>query len=490
MIEIPLGGGGMVINRAVKPASDSDAHHRMLAAVPGPRRSPWRQALDFGSDQYSFLQRGWRQWGDIFSFRIPGEPPRLIVAAPQEIKKVFALKPEDYFSGDPSMHVNFGESCILLNDGERHRRDRQLLTPPLHGEMLKSYGRLMLDAVNQAIDGWRRGQALRLHDALAEVTLHIITRCILGAVDTERELGLRALVREWLEVTLSPAMFTIGSLVGLNRMRRYLERQTNTQLRAGLAARLPALGRRSARLKARFMTMLIDDIERCRRDGAAGRTDVLALVAEARYEDGERMDVRTVVDQLTLLLAAGHETTAKSVCWAMLDVLGRPDVHARLRDELQAAFGPSGAIVPERCAELPYLNAVIKESMRLKPVTTVLQREITRPIELGGYHIPAGVVVAPSNYLAQRHPSVWEAADEFRPERFLDGRHPAPYEYFPFGGGRRRCLGVAFASFEMPILLAALLWRTELRLVDGSDRSPRFSGVTIGPADGLRVIVD
>jgi cytochrome P450 len=285
-------------------------------------------------------------------------------------------------------------------------------------------------------------------------------------------------------------MFAVGSIVGLTRMRRYLERFTELWLhhpRQAAWVRLP--GRTSARLKAEFTRLLIDDIRRCRAASGRDRTDVLALVAASRYEDGAPMPEQTVVDQLTLLLSAGHETTAKSLCWALADVLARPAVLVRIRAELNEAFG-AGPIVPARCRDLAYLNAVLKESMRLRPVTTVLQRELTRPMAIGGHEIPAGVVVAPCNYLAQRHPSCWEEATRFQPERFLERAAPSPSEYFPFGGGRRRCLGVEFALFEMPIILATLLRRADLRLAPHSDHAPRYGGITIGPADGVRVIVN
>jgi cytochrome P450 family 110 len=475
--------------KPAKPALERKALRAMLDSVPGPRSSPLRQALAFASDQYKFLNESWQGLGDLFTFRIPGEPPRLIVAAPDDIKKVFALRPEQYHSADPGVHVNFGESCVLFSDGERHRRDRQLLTPPLHGEMLLGYGRVMLEAIEDVIGRWSSGDEIVMHDALGEVTLRVIARCILGATEPERESRLRSLVREWLDVTMSPGMFAIGSLVGLNRMRRYLERQTNRRLE-GSEVRLSRFAvPKSTQLKAALIAMLTEDVQRCRREGTNGRTDVLAVLAQARYEDGEQMDVRTIVDQLTLLFSAGHETTAKSLCWAILDVMQRPPTLVRIRAELENEFD-GAALHPSRCAELPYLNAVIKESMRLSPVTTVLQREITSPIELGGFIIPAGVVVAPSNYLAQRHPHAWSAPTAFLPERFLEGKSYAPYQYFPFGGGRRRCLGVAFASFEMPILLAAVLRRFDLRLAPRSNIAPRYGGVTIGPADGLRVVVE
>jgi cytochrome P450 len=462
----------------------------MLRRVPGPKESALRQALAFAQDQYAFLERAWRRHGDVFTFRIPGEAPRLIVAAPAEVKRIFALRPDDYDSSNPGMHVNYGERCVLFNDGEVHRRDRQLLTPPLHGTMLEAHGAFMLRTADAVIDRWAASRTVVLHEALAEITMRVIVRCILGADDAEREAQLRTRVRAWLEETLSPAMFAVGSLMGLTRTRRYLDRLTELWLHhRAQASWLPLPGRTSARLKAEFVALLRDDIRQCRLFSGPDRHDVLALVAAARYEDGALMSEESVVDQLTLLLSAGHETTAKSMCWALLDMLTRPPVLTRIRAELGDAFG-DGPIDPLRCRALPYLNAVIKESMRLRPVTTVVQRELTRAMEIGGHEIPSGVVLAPCNFLTQRHPSSWDEALRFFPERFMGNAAPAPSAYFPFGGGRRRCLGVEFALFEMPIVLATLLRRADLRLAPRGDHRPRYGGITIGPADGVRVIVD
>lgn len=196
------------------------------------------------------------------------------------------------------------------------------------------------------------------------------------------------------------------------------------------------------------------------------------------------MPTRSVVDQLALLFSAGHETTAKSLAWALYDVLARPDVLARVRAELDEIFG-DGPLDAAGCGELRYLSAVLKESMRLSPVTTVLQRDLRAPLRLREHELPAGTIVAPSNLIAHRHPSVWSDPETFRPERFLGGFTPGPSEYFPFGGGTRRCIGAAFAQLEMPILLAAILRRADLRLVRPTRPKPRYEGITVGPADGL-----
>lgn len=492
MDTISRGGvaGATLANGGAKPVVDPTAMERFLRTFPGPSASPMRQGLAFAEDQYAFLRENRARLGSSFVFRIPGEPPRLVVGAPEDIKKVFALRPDDYYSGDPGVHVNYGESCILFHDGERHRRDRQLLTPPLHGDALRSYGPSMVAAADREIDRWRVGQRVVAHDAFRAMAFDVITRSVLGVAEDDRAERLRRLFTSWFDAIYAPWLFMAASMVGVTRMRRFLEERTERVRTRGSAGLLPFPGRKSVELKAELVAMLVDEVERCRRPEVDDRTDVLAMLSRARYEDGEPMPARAVVDQIVLLVSAGHETSAKSLAWALRDVLERPPVLARIREEMARVFG-DGPIEASRIDELVYLDAVIKESMRLTPVTTVLQRELRVPMELGGHTVPAGVVVAPSNYLAHRDPTVFEDPESFRPERFLEpGRKYAPYEYFPFGGGRRRCLGLSFASFEMPILLGSVLRRTELRIAADADPKPVYSGITIGPANGMPFVLD
>jgi cytochrome P450 len=346
----------------------------------------------------------------------------------------------------------------------------------------------MLECAQTAIDGWKPGSTLLLQDELTEVTVRIITRCVLGADEgEEREERLRHLVTDWLHSVLTPGLFAFGSLVGLNKMRRYLERKTDERLEESHGM-CPYPGRKSTGLKAEFMRMLIEDVERCRSEGIGNRDDVLARVSAASYEGEGMMNIRTVVDQLTLLFSAGHETTAKSIGWILRDITERPTLAAQLKAEVEEHFGDR-AIEPLKCRELPLLNSVIRESMRLTPVTTMVQREITEPIEIRDHTLATGTVVAPSNYLAHRHADFWERPDEFIPDRFI-GLKPPPYVYFPFGGGGRKCLGATFAEFEMPILLAPILRRVDLSAVPDVEITPVYGGVTLGPSDGLPMKVD
>jgi cytochrome P450 len=471
----------------MKPEVDPQSMKSMMASVPSPGISPLRQALQIGRHQLEFLRQNRATHGDVFSLEIPNEPPRVVLGHPLDIKEIFALRPERYYSADQSTHANIGERCVLFADDERHRSDRSLLSPPLHGQFLEGYGPHMLECTESAIDRWLPGTQLLLQEELGHITLRVITRCVLGADEEPHQERLHALITEWAEHIYSQSLFTVASLVGLNRMRRFLERKTNERReeRHGLC---PYPGRKSTGLKAEFMTILEEDVEQCRKERAEGRDDVLARIAVATYEDGELMDMHTVLDQLTLLFSAGHETTAKSLGWAVRDILERPTLLSRLREEIADHFG-DGPMDPSACRRLPLLNSVIKESMRLHPVTALVQRELTEPLELRELTLVTGTVAVPSNYLAHRHPDYWERPDDFVPERFIDLK-PPPHVYFPFGGGRRKCLGATFAEFEMPIVLAAILRRVDLAFVPGVAIEPVYGGVTIGPSNGLPLKVE
>ena len=469
-----------------RPVPNKAAVEDALSKIPNARTSAIRQVMHFGRDQYGFLESMQAELGDVFQFRIPREPVRIVVGHPEEIRKVFALRGEQIYSGDPGMHVNYGESCILFNDGDQHTADRKLMTPALRGNLLNSYGDHILATTVSVVETWQHDQDITLLDELARITLSIITRCILGAEDRDGEEELQELVNGWLEAVLSPGMFTLAGFIGLNRTRRFLEQRTNTLLHEGKDSPVPYPGRRSIRLKAKFMRRLLEDIDACRRAGESSRTDVLSRITNARYDDGELMPTQTVVDQLTLLFSAGHETTAKSMAWAMLDILRRPEVLANIRNEIETVTG--GALTPNNCQKLEYLQSVINESMRLTPVTTVVQRDVTETIRLSSYQILPGMTVAPSNYLAHRHPDYWPDPTVFNPERFMNRkRKPEPWVFFPFGGGRRKCLGDAFAMYEMSIILAVICQRADLLLVPGADHTPIFKGVTVGPKGGLPV---
>jgi cytochrome P450 family 110 len=243
--------------------------------------------------------------------------------------------------------------------------------------------------------------------------------------------------------------------------------------------------RRVEQIRAEADAILFAEFARRRQENRGDRTDILSMVMAARDEEGRAMSDAELRDEMITLLLAGHETTATTLAWVIQHVLGHPAVHTRLRAELleHQSGEPAGA------SDLPYLDATIKETQRLMPIIPLVGRRLHTAMVVGGHELPAGVVAAPCAYLTHRRPDLWEEPDAFRPERFL-GKRPSPYEFFPFGGGARACLGAAFASFEMKIVLSRILSRVEMRAAPGYRVRVVRRGITFAPSQGMPVVIE
>jgi cytochrome P450 len=251
----------------------------------------------------------------------------------------------------------------------------------------------------------------------------------------------------------------------------------------------PFLGRRRiTQLMGEVDEILFAQIARRRAAGGAGREDVLAMLIEARDEAGQPMSDAELRDELITLLVAGHETTATSLAWAFHLILQHAAVREKLRAELRQVVG-SDPVAPPHVAKLEYLDATIKETQRLNPILPLVGRRLHAPMRIGGRDLPAGVVVAPCIYLTHHRPDLWPNPEQFNPDRFL-GKRPSPYEFFPFGGGIRHCLGAAFAIYEMKIVLAQVLSRVALRPAPGRTVRVVRRGITFAPSAGMPVILD
>jgi cytochrome P450 len=242
------------------------------------------------------------------------------------------------------------------------------------------------------------------------------------------------------------------------------------------------------RLAEEVDEILFAEFARRRAAGRGRREDVLALLIEARDDAGRPMTDAELRDEMITLLVAGHETTATTLAWLFHQVLRRSDVLESLRAEISRVVGP-GPVQPQHVAELEYLDAVIKETLRLNPILPVVGRRLGEPARIGGRDLPANVVAAPCIYLTHRRRDLWEEPERFAPERFL-GKRPSPYEFFPFGGGVRHCLGAAFATYEMKIVVAEILSRVELRAAPGYTVRLVRRGITFAPSEGMPVVME
>jgi cytochrome P450 len=306
---------------------------------------------------------------------------------------------------------------------------RKLMLPSFHGERMKRYGDLMAEIAAAEIERWPRGAPYRIRPRMQAVTLEIILRAVFGVAEGARLEQLRQQLRRMLDMITDPRRLVFLLALGPERIRRF-----------------PPFRR-----EVEAVDRLIYDelVERRAVGDLEERVDILSLLLQARHEDGTPMSDRELRDELVTLLVAGHETTATALAWAVERLARHPEKLDRLAAEVAAG-------------EDAYLKAVVLETLRLRPVISIVNRTLKEPFEVGGYRLPAGVKVAPCIYLVHRRADVYPEPERFLPERFLE-QPPGTYTWIPFGGGVRRCLGGAFAQFEMEVVLRALVARTTVR---------------------------
>ena len=403
-----------------------------------------------------------REYGDPVLF--PGKPAIVFTGDPAGIKAIYGADPDTFEPLNQDLGVFIGARSLILLGGAEHRRARKLMTPPFHGARMRAYGEQIVRLTEQRTAAWRPGQRVSMLDALQHVSLDVILQAVFGVTDPERMASLSKLL---LEITngISPLIALVPSLrhefggvgpyAAFMRRRKRLHEQLDALIAAGRAA--------------------------------GPREDILSLLLSARYEDGQPMPDDEVRDQLVLLVIAGHETTAIAIAWSLY-ALHRPETAAaleRLRAELDGA-DPG----PESLAKLPYLEATCLETLRRYPIAPAPSpRRLLRPFELMGYTLPAGIGVCAAIALAHFREEVYPEPMRFRPERFLE-RQFSPFEFLPFGGGSRRCLGAAMASYEMKLVLGTILRRYKLRLDSLRPDHGAVRAANAGPARGVKMIVE
>jgi cytochrome P450 len=437
---------------------------------PGPRAPALVQTLHWVRRPTELMNRCRDRYGAMFTLRLP-MATLVFLCDPAAIRTVFTARPDEMHAGDVNriMRVLVGDSSVLLLDRAEHARHRKLLMPSFHGERMRLYGATMVEATRRAMAAWPEGAAFALHPHTQEITLEVILRCVFG-VDTGARL---TALREQITRTLAR-----GQTTGIMLFMQYLANHPEAE------ARLP--WRWFLRDRDRGDAMVYDQIRQRRSDPSADtRSDVLSMLLAARDEDGQGMSDRELRDELVTALVAGHETTATALAWAFERILSHPPIHDRLRDEVRGLAGGADPD-PEKLAALPFLDATVKEVLRLRPVIPVVGRVLQRPFSFGAFDLPAGTTVAPCIYLAQRDPDVYPEPEAFRPERFL-GMQPDPYSWLPFGGGTRRCIGAAFAVYEMKVVLGTILAGANLALAQRTPARTRRRAITFWPERGTRV---
>lgn len=422
---------------------------------PGPKTPKTLQTVAALARQRPNLERARRRYGNVFSVRVHALGNFVVVADPALIKQVFTAPPTVLHAGTGSpLGAVLGKHSLLATDEGYHLEQRKLLLPPFHGKRMQAYEQLIADIAADEIDRWPEGVEFATAESFMTITLRAILAAVFGAAGEDMD----ALER------LIPPYVESGSRMATLR-----------GLQKDLGPRSP-WGRFLAHRAAvdERLDLLID---RARRDDALGeRSDVLALLVQATHTDGTPMTNEEIRDQLVTLLAAGHETTAGTLAWAVERLRRHPDVAHRLTEEADAGGRA-------------YRDATIRELQRSRPVISFSGRLVREPYELAGYTLPRGTRIGLSAGLTHYDPALFPEPDRFLPERFLTAK-PETYSWIPFGGGIRRCIGAAFAHMEMDVVLRTMLERVELVPDPGApDERWAFRGVAHVPSEGGRVTV-
>jgi cytochrome P450 len=429
-----------------------------MALPPGPRSPAVVNSLRFAYRPLAVLREWRRRFGDVFSVRLLGFGAGVYVADPEAIRGLFTGDQSDLKAGEANsfMEPVLGAHSVLVLDGPEHLRQRKLLLPPFQGSRVAAFREVIRDVAEREIAGWLPGAELVLRERMRALTFEVICRAVFGVTQRDRVERLR---EPLVAVVDSSPLFMVSRAA-----------------RADLG-RLSPGGRFVRRLRAAD-AVLHEEIERRRREpDLAERSDVLSLLLTARDENGEAMTSSELRDELFTMLAAGHETTATGLAFAFELLLRNPGVLARLREELEA--GEDDA----------YLDAVVKETLRLRPVLDAAERTLTAPRTVAGWELPAGVKVYPGIALVHMREDLYPRAREFRPERFLE-EEAESYSWLPFGGGIRRCIGAALAQAEMAEVLRIAVPAVELRPLRERPDPVVLRGITLAPRHGVRVTVE
>lgn len=405
-----------------------------------------------------FLDWCRRRYGDIFSVKFIGfNTPMVMISDPESISALYkgrenGLPPGRTFTLEPVM----GSRSVLLLEGTEHLSRRKLMLPAFHGERMRAYEGVISEVAGAEVDSWPVGSTFPIHPRMQAVTLEVILRAVFGVSDASRLDRLGRLLGGMLADMASPRL-----QVRVLTARRFDREDPIAELR---------------RKSKPVDDLLQAEVAERRADpNLAERTDILSMLVGARFDDGEPMSDRELRDQLITLLLAGHETTATALAWTFDLLLRNP----RQLSRLQAEPADGGE---------EYLRAVISESLRLRPVVPLAGRRLHSALRVDGYELPEGTDVTPAIWLAHTRADVYPQPLEFRPERFIEGS-PESYAWIPFGGGVRRCLGAAFAEFEMRVVLREVLGRCELRSARSAPERISRRNITFSPRHGTPVVL-
>ncbi|MDZ7961517.1 MAG: cytochrome P450 [Aulosira sp. DedQUE10] len=444
-----------------------------VAKLPnGSQKPKWLETIKVILQPIQTLESFQQRYGDIFYSEFNSFPPQLVISDPQAIQEILTADSKLFESGSGNQIIQplVGANSLILLDSDRHVQQRKLLMPPFHGERMRAYGQIIREITEQVTSQWAIGKPFVARSSMQDISLQVILRSVFGLEEGERYQQINQILVEMLNTFNSPLSATLLFF-------KFLQKDLGAWSPWGKFARRRQL----------LDQLLYQEINERREQGKTDGEDILSLLMSARDEADQPMTDTELRDELMTMLFAGHETTAIALAWALYWIHYVPEVREKLLQELNSIDIANAD--PMAIAQLPYLNAVCCETLRIYPVAFFCFPRILRTdMQFMGYDLPKGMYLSICIYLTHQRPDVYPEPKRFRPERFLE-RQFSPYEFIPFGGANRRCLGAAFAMFEMKLVLANILSQYSLELLDKVPLQPVRRGIVFAPPGGVHLAV-
>jgi cytochrome P450 family 110 len=414
------------------------------------------QALEFSIRPYGLLRRAARLHGDPFTMRIIGKRNYVMLSAPSAVREVFGgfNGSEHLRIGNDELRPGLGDHSLLLLDGAEHKRHRKILQPPFSAASVYHYGSL-IESITERLSGtW--GPVVPVYESMREIALEIILSVVLGLKPGARMEEFKTRVEKFIDAVSGPVAYI-------------------PFLQKDLGAWSP--GGRFFRAKKSLDALVNEEIAARRAGSGADAEGVLFFLLTAADEEGRTFSDEEIHGELLTLILAGHDPTTAALAWAMHWVHADASVEERLRAELSATRDPD---------ECEYLEAVCNETLRICPMFPMVERKMMVSVDVAGHEIEPGARIAPCVYLTHHRPELFDEPERFKPERFL-GRRFSASEFYPFGGGARRCIGASFALYQLKVILASVLRRFKFEPLERRRVRPVLRGASIAPSGRLKM---